>query len=107
MESEDSTTKIEQLNNLNCHHWKISVEHLHVVKDLPNFPYEDPLSVDTSTAAQIACGVRRIKRLNLSLALVFLTTYSKTSEMLLGTKTYGFLLKMFSKGIHYSITCVL
>ena len=62
MESESSTAKIDKLDNSNYHYWKIRIEHLLILKDLENFLYDDPPSVDTSTAAQIASWKKKDKK---------------------------------------------
>ena len=54
MESENSSTKIDKLDNSNYHFWKIRIEHLVILKDLEIFLNDDPPGSETSTADQIA-----------------------------------------------------
>ena len=99
MESESSTAKIDKLDNSNYHYWKIRIEHLLILKDLENFLYEDPLMSTLQLQPKSLRGGGTTKRFKLSLALVSLTTYSKTSGMLPRPRTCGFLLKTFLKDI--------
>jgi len=42
MDSDNSSTKIEKLNNSNYHFWKIRIQHILTLKDLDQFLDEDP-----------------------------------------------------------------
>ncbi len=42
MNPEVSSTKIDKLNHVNYHFWKIRIEHVLALKDLEDFLIDDP-----------------------------------------------------------------
>ena len=59
MDSNSSTSKIEELNNSNYHYWKIRIQHVLALKDLENFLEDDP---PTSTPTDIALWKKNDKK---------------------------------------------
>ena len=53
MDSENSSVKIEKLDNSNYHFWKIRIQHILTLKDLENYLDEEPPTSETSTPAEI------------------------------------------------------
>ncbi len=49
MDSDNSSAKIEKLNNSNYHFWKIRIEHVLALKDLEEFLVDDPPGDDART----------------------------------------------------------
>ena len=51
MDSENSSIKIDELDNSNYHYWKIRIQHILALKDLDNFLEDDPPTDSTQLAA--------------------------------------------------------
>jgi len=62
MDFDNSSTKIEKLNNSNYHSWKIKIEHYLTLKDLENFLEDDPPSEESSSSAEILAWENKDKK---------------------------------------------